>query len=101
MTTTTVDTVLVTAALWEAGLDEDENLTNTYSGRAMGGKECFGITCENMSQATIFIAHLAAEEPDLALRLANALRTDHLGTHVIVYFPGYTLEGFDGNGGDV
>jgi hypothetical protein len=94
---TKLDLDPVQAALWEAGMDENEHVTNTYSGRGMMGEQCFGIMCdEGVRQGFTFFAHLAAEQPDVALQLANAVRTDSLGTGMIVYFPGYTLDGFEG-----
>lgn len=91
---TKIDPGPIYGEMWEAELDEGENLTNTYSGRAMFGDECFGVIVDNgLSQAFSFFAHLAIEDPDVALQIANAVRTDSMGTGIIVYFPGYQLEG--------
>lgn len=87
----TLDRTQIEDALFTAGLDEDA-LYEGYSGRAMYGAECFGITGSD-SAITKFMIALAADtgESELAMELADSMRTDNMGLDKIAYFPGYTV----------
>lgn len=86
----TVSYKAVLGAAWEAGLD-DGDVRTAYVGRGSQGRECFGVRVEGLAQAMSFFAHLAAEDPETALQIADAARTDQLGLGMILYFPGYNL----------
>lgn len=59
-----------------------------YSGRAMYGDTCFGLT-GTIAQFAQFLIALALEDQEhLARRFADTVRTDSMGLSTIFYFPG-------------
>lgn len=71
----------------------------SYSGRAMYGKECLGVTCSNPIRAVLeTVAYLVenqgdSEEVTEAIdALARDPRTDSMGMAAIVYFPNIAWE---------
>ncbi len=74
--------VKVTDLLQEIADEVDGTLTTTYSGRGMMGKECVGITCDNMIECV----------EQAAIRGIFGARYDSMGYSYIVYWPKYTGE---------
>lgn len=66
----------------------------SYSGRAMFGQYCLGLSADNLSQVARFFVGLAQEDADLADALARNMRTDSLGLGMIAYFPSFDSAGF-------
>jgi len=64
---------------------EGGELRSDYSGRGMFGRLCYGITCDNQTEALERIAQLNLPRPT----------TDNMGLGYIVYWPG--IEGKGGN----
>jgi hypothetical protein len=62
-----------------------------YSGRAMYGEECFGVT-GSLSEYSRFIANVGFNDIQLASDLAGAVRTDQLGHDNIYYFPNHNIQ---------
>lgn len=76
-----------------------ETVTN-YSGRWMYGSECLAVKCESVNLfVSLFLEEAANEYKDyefeeVVLEFSNMLRcmrTDFLGSGMIVYFPYYNL----------
>lgn len=88
--------------LWDE-LENEFNLRSDYSGRAMYGNTCIGITGDT-SDLLKFIARVATwnfeanEDPnspegiELVEDLARSARSDSMGYDTIFYFPGVELE---------
>lgn len=84
----TLDYDTLLDALYDADLDEDAIRSN-YSGRGMFGDACLGITFESIGQLMQLAAVLGTDYANLF----RGARTDSMGMHMIVYFPGVTLTG--------
>ena len=76
----------------------DDEIYHGYVGRGMWGESCFGIIGD-LSLFAHFMAALGAvlaEEEDgdpyRAMELADAARSDSMGTDTIYYFPGWNIE---------
>ena len=79
----------------------------TYSGRGMFGAECAAVVLESDQEMCKFFLALGALTAEKALYadpedvdptsdatdLAASVRTDSMGLGVVVYFPGWALEG--------
>ena len=66
--------------------------TRSYSGRGMYGKQCLGISSENVIETIVDILHWAFSEgdDDLYYALSKAMqsaKTDSMGHGLIIYFP--------------
>jgi hypothetical protein len=62
-----------------------------YSGRAMYGNSCFGITVNSPAVTALFFCALREFMIlDDVLDVANDMNTDNMGRDTIVYFPGHT-----------
>jgi hypothetical protein len=72
-----------------AGLDFDEVVYQGYSGRAMYGATCFGVTHNGVSELLQFV--LACDREGLELDFLESARQDDLGLSTITYFPGFEL----------
>ncbi len=84
------DTVM--EAVFQAGLDED-SVTETYSGRYMYGKTCFGII-GHIQDFAMFLVELAThhtEGYEYASEFAQRMKMDNMANDYIFYFPGITL----------
>lgn len=104
-TTTPLDTIAEDAVREAAAeLGAEDGVTTTYSGRAMYGAQCFGVTLarEDVQRflvevtAALVREYLAADDDvedalDIAKRLAKAARTDSMGWDTILYFPDWNL----------
>jgi hypothetical protein len=98
----TVEEALDIASIWE-----DYDIRKDYSGRGMYGKTCFGITFRRGGDSYRFMAAVTAaliagseideetgeDGQDVALELADAATADSMGLGMILYFPGWKLEG--------
>lgn len=79
-----------------------------YSGRAMYGESCFGISFDHSDQVSAFLIALGALEVDNAwqaedgsfdvwlsdldaLQLARRMKLDQMGHNIVAYFPGVEL----------
>lgn len=82
LTTNQIDTIT------EAAYDADVEL-RSYSGRAMFGSQCIGVSSDSESGAALFLVAVAKEDADLAESLARNLRSDSLGRGIITYFPSF------------
>lgn len=72
---------------------EVTSIDNSYSGRSMYGRECFGIvSAERDIVIGAALAKALAETDVDVLELVAVARTDNMGYDTIVYFPGYSLE---------
>lgn len=85
---------MVEEAMRAADIDKD-SLYEGYSGRAIYGAKCFGIT-GSMEDYSKFLVQLTQLDTDIAWDLAQNVRTDSMGYDSIFYFPGYQLD----NGGE-
>lgn len=82
---------------------EDASVMTDYSGRAMYGAKCFGIVVDAPDftvGAAMAMLFAGKEDTDTDLNdvmydLCRAARTDNMGRSVIVYFPGYNVQGGD------
>lgn len=80
-------------------LDCDAEIYPDYSGRAMYGGRCFGITCAVPEQVYFALGYAAGqadesgecEDAEQWRELARCARVDSMGLDQIVYFPGYGL----------
>ena len=88
---TTVNRVQIEQAIEDAEPYGEIYLKETYSGRGMYGKECFGVIGRE-SGFLRFMIELAVVDPDTARDLADRVRTDGMGLSTIYYFPGRTLD---------
>lgn len=97
--TATIPRSIITDALYDAGLTDD-NLHDGYSGRFMYGAKCFGIvgSATDYTKFMIALATALARDDDADLMfgwdmndLADAVRTDDMARDTIFYFPGYTI----------
>lgn len=90
-----IDPDLITQALYEAeiGDDEDEIIRERYSGRGMYGDECFGLVFSGAAELARFFVGLSQNEENLELAydLARATREDNMGRSYIYYFVGFQL----------
>jgi hypothetical protein len=75
----------------EAAYEADAEL-RSYSGRAMYGSSCLGVSGSERDSARFLIA-VAKEDYDLASDLVDSLRTDSLGMGIITYFTNIGSEG--------
>jgi hypothetical protein len=75
------------------GLEPEEMIRVSYSGRGMYGDSCFGLYVDDQRELVKFFIELTTIDQDTAIDLADALRTDTMGRSLIAYFPGWTLEG--------
>ena len=89
----TIERQMVIDALDNAGADPDRALRESYSGRAMYGTTCFGIT-GSIHEYSAFLVELTRldDEEQYASELAMSVRTDDMGRETIFYFPGIELE---------
>jgi len=85
--TTTVPREQILDAMQQAGIYE-EDLREDYSGRAMYGDTCFGLTCD-LSQVLLFAAALGSEPVDWDW--IGGARSDSMGLSTIWYWPGVQL----------
>jgi hypothetical protein len=71
--------------------EEDVELRESYSGRGMYGKSCFGLVGRNVASIGMKLtAYLAdSDELDLAVSLAKCANQDSMGMEGIIYFPGF------------
>ena len=75
-------------------LEENDYATRSYSGRAMYGKECLGVTVDDVVSATWDISKLLAEEnarleeyPSIPqIPEPKGLRYDNMGRGYIIYW---------------
>jgi len=86
-----IEREFINDALDCAGL-EDEQLRESYSGRGMYGKICFGIAGDVGDLAKFLLALARNGQDELADSLAYSLNTDGMGLKSIFYFPGYQVE---------
>ena len=102
METTTFTQDQLVDALDFVGVDAlDDDIRNDYSGRAMYGAECFGVTTDQpqLVGLAIVTALIEAANGDIdadyavaeAARIVGAARTDSMGRSTIIYFPGWQL----------
>jgi hypothetical protein len=75
----------------EAAFQADVEL-RSYSGRAMYGSSCLGVSGSERDSARFLIV-LAQQDYDLASDLVDSLRTDSLGMGIITYFTNIGSEG--------
>lgn len=85
LTTQQADTIT------EAAYDADVEV-RSYSGRAMFGATCLGISGTERNAAKFLVA-LAQEDGELAELLVKSLRTDTLGMGIITYFENVSSAG--------
>jgi hypothetical protein len=82
---------------------EDASVMTDYSGRAMYGAKCFGVVVDapdftvGAAMALMFAErdNQELDATDVMYDLCRAARTDNMGRSVIVYFPGYQVQGDD------
>ena len=100
-TTCTINRMEFTDALECGGVTEYE-IRDDYSGRGMNGADCFGITVSPSDERRVYyalgVAFGYAEGGDAEdmgpwERLMDRASVDSMGRDVIVYFPGFALEG--------
>jgi hypothetical protein len=83
--------------------DNEDGINLDYSGRGMFGKTCFAISFDNAAELYRFgfilgRAAMEAEEdysPTLTSNLEALIdrtKIDSLGTGIVAYFPGFTLD---------
>jgi hypothetical protein len=75
----------------EAAYDADVELRH-YSGRAMFGSLCLGVSGSERNAAKFLVA-VAKEDGELADLLVRSYRTDSLGNAIIAYFESISPEG--------
>lgn len=90
----------VEKALEEACLDDDDDhdIRDTYQGRSMNGRSCFGVVLPGLRDVFTFLAALGAvmdREGADWFQVARAATTDNMGFETILYFPGVTLDDGD------
>lgn len=106
--TTPFDGYELLDALANVGIDvEDEDVSNSYSGRGMYGARCLAIVHAAGQGTMIGVALLAAAVArcnedgnpvdlggaiDAATRLAQSARQDSMGHGTVTYFPGWVLK---------
>lgn len=83
LTTQQIDTI--TDAAYEADVE-----LRSYSGRAMFGSQCVGVSTDSDSGAALFLVLVAKADAELAEDLARNLRSDSLGRGIIAYFPSFS-----------
>lgn len=82
----------VLEAAYQAGLDEDA-VRESYSGRYMYGKTCFGII-GHIADFAMFLVELATQHVegyDYASEIAQRMRMDNMANDYVFYFPGIEL----------
>ncbi len=98
----TITRALVQDALVYADLVDGEgvNVRDSYGGRGMYGRTCFGVDFDREADSYTFMVALTAcllgeddDNGDVALDLAAAAATDSMGVGMVLYFPGWNLEG--------
>jgi hypothetical protein len=69
--------------------DSTEDITvHSYSGRAMYGKCCVGLTMDNVSDMLpTLLAEVTDDNRNALIRAFGNTRTDSMGRGVVVYFP--------------
>lgn len=72
--------------------DSGEFTARTYSGRFMYGRQCVGVTCENVFRALAAITEGVAAEDDADLMTAwveilAGTKSDSMGRDEIIYWP--------------
>lgn len=83
-----VRSVLVRSVCDDLGLE-----VRSYSGRAMYGTKCIGVTCDNPFQAFAQIVVALCEKGEEGVEAADhftrdgAVKTDSMGLGSILYFP--------------
>lgn len=98
-------------ACYAAGLEPEEIIRTDYSSRWMFGETCFGLDVGDLSQALTVLVLLAMHAADDAdpynsanvyqlPELASVGRWDNMGLGLIVYFPGWQVEGAPEGGDD-
>jgi len=80
----------VKEALWEAGLDADEDINWNYSGAGMFGETCFGIMGDE-GDLLEFAVRLARMDDQMDLDWLRRMRADSLGRRTIFYWPGISF----------
>ena len=87
-----------------AGLEPEEIIRTDYSSRWMFGETCFGLDVGDLSQALTVLVLLAMHAADANVyqlpELASVGRWDNMGLGLIVYFPGWQVEGAPEGGDD-
>jgi hypothetical protein len=80
----------------DLGLDPDEALRWSYSGRAMYGETCLGLVCDTSELVRFTLSLGKADDPDDDLRLElgtlvdamrRGTRYDSMGHSTIYYWP--------------
>lgn len=86
-TLTTQQAETITEAAYQADVE-----LRSYSGRAMFGTYCLGVSGTERDAARFLIA-VAKEDCELASLLVDSLRTDSLGMGIITYFTSIKSDG--------
>ena len=72
--------------IWEA-IEMVGQDPRTYSGRAMYGKQCVGVTLDRLRDFAEMLVDIARDEIDVASAMARGVRTDDMGRSTIYYWP--------------
>lgn len=83
--------MMIPRTTWDC-LEDDFDLTATYSGRGMFGDQCIGLTGTAGDLMRFVVALIELDEALIADELADRVLSDNMGTETIFYFPGVTVE---------
>lgn len=72
--------------IWKA-IEATGQDPRTYSGRAMYGKQCVGVTLDRFQYFAEMLVDIARDEIDVASAMARGVRTDDIGRATIYYWP--------------
>ncbi|HEY3477538.1 MAG TPA: hypothetical protein VGL02_01450 [Streptomyces sp.] len=91
----TLDRRTVRDAAYNADLEPDDIVRDSYEGRGMYGESCFALYVDEIGDAVKFLIHLGRQEPREACELAENIQFDQMGRGTVVYFPRWTLTDAD------
>ena len=79
-----------------AEIDRD-HVRIDYSGRFMYGERCVGFDLDDAAETMLLGAAIFKELPnELAVDMINNVRQDNMGMGIIVYFPGFQCDEWEG-----
>lgn len=78
-------------AAYDAGLEPDDAIRQSYSGRAMYGRECVGLVHHGQGELIRFALALVRQDENAEEWLPET-RSDSMGLNQITYWPDVTIE---------
>lgn len=92
----TIDYSVLEDAAYDAGLEPEEAIRTSYSGRFMYGSKCLGLVHGTIGELLTFVISLAdrvnQDSSDDDLHWLDGARQDNMGMDMITYWPNVTVE---------